>query len=335
MKWGWMGVRVYCWRSGTARLLAATVVVATLLGGAAAAQQSVVFEGSTFVNQGLVGVARVPSDARDQFGDTLGGFGSAMAMDLNSWKKNRDGSYTGTLFMVPDRGWNTQGTVDFRGRVHRFDATLRPFTGASTTAQNQLTVTYRKSILLHEAGNPPGRGRGPTDKEGTPTTGIDPLFVRPAFFGFPDLPVDGNNHIAVDNEGIVLAGDQTMWISDEYGPYVYHYDMSGRLLAAIRPPDAFTPMRLNASHQPVESFSANSPPIGQSYNLGNPISGRQNNQGFEGLAMSPDRKTLFILLQSALIQDLDATSSTTIRHTRKNTRLLAYDLRGPEPTLVG
>src|SRR4029077_5781962 len=160
---GWMGARVWCWRSNATRLLAGVVVAATLLGGAAAAQQSVVFEGSTFVNQGLVGVARVPSVARDQFGDTLGGFGSAMAMDLNSWKKNRDGSYSGTLFMVPDRGWNTQGTVDYRGRVHRFDVTLRPFTGASTMAQNQLTMTYRGSIPLHEAGNPLGRGRGPTD----------------------------------------------------------------------------------------------------------------------------------------------------------------------------
>ena len=335
MKWGWMDARVWCLRGGATRLLAGVVVAATLLSGAAAAQQSVVFEGSTFVNQGLVGVARVPSDARDQFGDTLGGFGSAMAMDLNSWKKNRDGSYTGTLHMVPDRGWNTQGTVDYRGRVHRFDVTLRPFTGASTTAQDQLTMNYRGSILLHEAGNWPGQGRGPTDKDGTPTTGLDPLDVRPGFFGFPDLPVDGENHIAVDNEGIVLAGNGTMWISDEYGPYVYHYDMSGRLLGAISPPEAFIPMRLDANGQPVENFSANSPPIGQSYDVGNPFSGRQNNQGFEGLAMSPDRQTLFVLLQSALIQDLDATSSTTIKYTRKNTRLLAYDLRGKEPTLVG
>ena len=267
---------------------------------------------------------------------TLGGFGSAMALDLNGWKRNRDGSYTGTLFMVPDRGWNTQGTVDYQGRVHSFDVMLLPFTGASTTVQNQLSMIYRSSIPLHEAGNPPGRGRGPTNKNGTPTTGIDPLDVRPAFFDFPELPVDGDNHIAVDNEGIFLAGDQTMWISDEYGPYVYHYDMSGRLLRVINPPDAFIPMRLDpATQKPVENFSANSPPIGQNYNLGNPVSGRQNNQGFEGLAMSPDRKTLFVLLQSALIQDLDATSSAAIRHTRKNTRLLAYDLRGPEPTLVG
>src|SRR5262249_31956714 len=156
----------------------------------------------------------------------------------------------GTLFMVPDRGWNTQGTLDYHGRVHSFDVTLRPFTGASTTAQNQLSMNYRGSIPLHEAGNPPGRGRGPTNKDGTPTTGIDPLFVRPAFFDFPELPVNDDNHIAVDNEGIVLANGQTMWISDEYGPYVYQYDMSGRLLGVIRPPDAFIPMRLDANHHP-------------------------------------------------------------------------------------
>src|SRR5262249_4273176 len=94
-------------------------------------------------------------------------------------------------------------------------------------------------------------------------------------------------------------------------------------------------MRRDASGNLVEDFSANSPPIGVTYNKGNPVSGRQNNQGFEGLAMSPDRRTLFILLQSALIQDLDSTSSATIKLTRRNTRLLAYDLRHREPKLVG
>src|SRR6201999_862354 len=219
MKRGWTDTRVCGWRSAATRLLAGMVVAATLLSGAGAAQQSLVFEGATFVNKGLVGVARVPSDARDQFGDTLGGFGSAMAMEPGSWHKNRDGSYSGTLFMVPDRGWNTQGTVDYRGRVHHFDITLRPFTGASTTQQNQLTMNYRGSVLMHESSNLPGPGPR-LDRQGRPTTGIDPLDVRPAFLHFPDLPVDGNNHIALDNEGIVLPGDGTMWVSDEYGPYV-------------------------------------------------------------------------------------------------------------------
>ena len=103
-----------------------------------------------------------------------------------------------------------------------------------------------------------------------------------------------------------------VWVSDEYGPYVYHYADNGALLHVIRPPAAFIPMRRDTSGNLVENFSANSPPTGQSYNTGNPVSGRQNDQGFEGLAISPDRKTLFVLLQSALIQDLDPTSSATI-----------------------
>ena len=134
---------------------------------------------------------------------------------------------------------------------------------------------------------------------------------------------------------MVHVGDGTVWVSEEYGPYIYHYDHNGLLLHAIRPPDAFIPMRRDASGNLVENFSANSPPIGQTFNKGNPVSGRQNNQGFEGLAMSPDRKTLFVLLQSALIQDLDPTSATTIKLTRHNTRLLAYDLHHDEPRLVG
>jgi hypothetical protein len=303
--------------------LAASAAISLAIGGVASAQ-SVSFEGSTFVNKGLVGVARVPSDAVDQFGETLGGFGSSMAMDLATWHQKLDGSYAGTLYMLPDRGWNTQGTVDFRGRLHRFHGTLTPFTGASTTAQNQLQLDYRSSTLFLQAG-------------GVPTTGLDPTGVRKGVFNTPDLPIAGDGHVPVDDEGLVHVGDGTVWVSEEYAPYIYHYAKDGQLLQVIRPPDAFIPMRLDATGNLVENFSANSPPIGVTLNPspGNPVVGRQNNQGFEGLAMSPDRNTLFVLLQSALIQDLDATSSATIKVTRHNTRLLAYDLRPFQPKLIG
>src|SRR5262249_11051769 len=108
-----------------------------------AAAQSVTFEGATYVNKGLVGVTRVPSNAVDKFGDTLGGFGSAMAMLPGSWHKRANGTYVGRLLMVPDRGWNTGGTVDYAGRLQRFDITLTPFYGASTTDQNQLVMNYK------------------------------------------------------------------------------------------------------------------------------------------------------------------------------------------------
>jgi hypothetical protein len=160
---------------------------------------------------------------------------------------------------------------------------------------------------------------------GRPTTGLDAVNVLQTA-GFPALPAGENYHVSVDNEGIVYSPDRTFWVSDEYGPYVYHYNPGGRLINVIRPPDAFIPMRLDSNNDPVQNFSANSPPINENYNLGNPVSGRQNNQGFEGLAISPDGKTLFVLLQSALIQDLDPAN---IKTTRRNTRLLAYDITVP------
>jgi hypothetical protein len=301
--------------------IAASLLSTTLLLGATAAfaQTSVSFQGETFVNKGLVGVARVPSNAVDKFGDTVS-IGSGMAVLPGSWHKRGDGSYIGRFLMLPDRGWNTQGTVDYAGRLHRYEAVLRPYYGSGPTTQDQLTMTYKTSNLFRE----PHRN----------TTGLDPLAVRPASGNLPALPQAPNGKIAVDDEGVVYPGDGTMWISDEYGPYVYHYNASGKLIGAIRPPEAFIPKRLH-NGAPADDFSANAPPQGQSYNTGNPVSGRQNNQGAEGLAISPDGKTLFVLLQSALIQDLDATSATTIKNTRRNARLLAYDISGAAPALTG
>ena len=106
--------------------------------------------------------------------------------------------------------------------------------------------------------------------------------------------------------------------------YVYHFSESGILIEAFAPPEAFIPMR-NGS----ESFSANSPP---SYDPtdsaipANPKTGRQNNQGFEGMTITPDGKLLYVLLQSSTIQD-GGTAST-----RRNTRLLERDLQKNEWT---
>lgn len=72
------------------------------------------------------------------------------------------------------------------------------------------------------------------------------------------------------------------------------------MISAIRPPDAFIPLRRGN-----DSFSADSPPI---YNQNlvpkpedNPT-GRNNNQGFEALTTNPDRTKLYTVIQSALNQ---------------------------------
>jgi hypothetical protein len=258
----------------------------------------------------LVGVARVPAAAVDSQGETLGGFGSGMMLAPGSWKQDKAG-YTAKLFMLPDRGWNTAGTTDYRARLQRFDMTLTPDDG-NPQHEGQLKLTYKGALML-------------TDAQGAPTTGLDPDAVRPAQGALPDLPVASNGHVALDNEAVAPAGDGGFWVSDEYGPYIYRYDAKGRMTGAIRPPAAFIPMR-----DGKEDFSSSNPPIGVLYDRGNPVTGRQNNQGFEGMSVSPDGKTLFVVNQSALRQDLDPGA---VRKTRRNVRLLAYDITGT-PRLI-
>ena len=118
----------------------------------------------------------------------------------------------------------------------------------------------------------------------------------------------------------MLGDDDTYWISDEYAAYVYQFDSKGKMLQAIRSPDAFIPLRNG-----TESFSAASPPIyNQDFEITpeDPSTGRANNQGLEALTASPDGKYLYTMLQSALIQDGGSKSST-----RRNTRLLKYRVK--------
>lgn len=290
---------------------AGLLALAAALGAPAAMAvevQSVSVEGAVFVNKGLVGVGRVPADARDKLGDTLGGIGSGMVADLKTWKREGD-SYSGVFYMLPDRGWNTEGTLDYQGRLQKFAITFTPDGGSATAPQTQLKLDYQDAILLHEA-------------DGKPTTGLDATEVRKAAGGFPDLP-GAAGKISVDNEGVVLAPDGSFWISDEYGPNIYHYAADGTLLGAIQPPPALVPMRGGA-----ENFASNNPPKGGAEpKPKNPERGRQNNQGLEGLAISRDGKTLYALLQSATIQDGGEGGGSPKRY---NTRFLAYDIADPK-----
>lgn len=118
----------------------------------------------------------------------------------------------------------------------------------------------------------------------------------------------------------MLGDDGTFWISDEYAAYVYQFDSKGKMIKAVRSPDAFVPQRNG-----TDSFSANSPPVyDPDFEIvpGDPTSGRGNNQGLEALTASPDGKYLYTMLQSATIQDGGSSSKK-----RRNTRLLKYRVK--------
>lgn len=133
--------------------------------------------GQTFVYQELAGYGKLASDARDKFGDTIGGIGSAIALDKKSWKKLGKKGYTGILYGLPDRGWNTQGTQNTQSRIHKFSvdfAVVDNATVANPAAPN-FKLTYLDTLLL-------------TGPDGTPLTGLDPT-GKISYKGFPDLPL--------------------------------------------------------------------------------------------------------------------------------------------------
>ncbi|KAK4128068.1 hypothetical protein N657DRAFT_685678 [Parathielavia appendiculata] len=284
---------------------------------------SVSCNGKTYTYEGLAGFGSLKSDARDQYGDTIS-IGSSMR--IKDWKKagNR---YKGTLYGLPDRGWNTNGTQATIPRIHIFEISFTPSPDATVAAPSGPNVEfeYKRTILLS----------GP---DGKPMTGLDPDFTGGLTYdGFPTMPAAtypgdgfggpgaGDKRISLDAEGLVIEDDGSFWISDEYGPFVYKFNKDGKLVAAIQPPDALLPIRNGEI-----SFNSNTPPI---YNQSivpdpeDPHHGRQNNQGFEGLTISADGKTLWVMLQSAARQDGGASSSK-----RRNTRLLKYVLNKQEVT---
>ncbi|MBZ9846719.1 esterase-like activity of phytase family protein [Mesorhizobium sp. CA14] len=263
-------------------------------------------DGVAYVDKGLVGVGRIPASQKDKFGETFGS-GSGMAMDAKSWA--RDGSgYKGSLWLLPDRGYNVVGTTDYRPRLNTILIELTPTApGAAPAAGQEQTgvkTTLSDTMLL-------------TDHKGADATGLDPLNgVREAAGDMPILPQADNGKLALDDEAIVRLPDGTMFISDEYGPNIYRFSAEGRLMSATQPPAALVPMR----HGKPNFASDNPGPGAAEPDPKDPETGRQNNQGLEGMSMTPDGKFLIAVLQSAARQDGGDSGST-----RQNTRALVYD----------
>jgi hypothetical protein len=87
----------------------ATVVGAVAGVATVAAQSAFVNQttcnGKQYTYQELVGYRTISGNARYEFGDTIGGIGSSLAIDRFQWVKLVNGSNTGVLWALPDRGW--------------------------------------------------------------------------------------------------------------------------------------------------------------------------------------------------------------------------------------
>src|SRR5262249_61898437 len=108
------------------RRTAAAVIFALLAAIPALAADTVTVGGLTLVNKGMVGVGRIPADQRDKYGETFGS-GSGLAADGTTWTRTADG-YSGTFYLLPDRGYNVSGTTDYRTRFYKLSIAFKPLT---------------------------------------------------------------------------------------------------------------------------------------------------------------------------------------------------------------
>ncbi len=113
-----------------------------------------------------------------------------------------------------------------------------------------------------------------------------------------------------DPEGVRVARDGTVYVSDEYGPWVDAFSPEGGRVRRFEIPRAFRVERQD------EKPEGELPPTN--------VKGRQPNRGFEGLALSPDGATLWAILQSPLIQD--GALNAKLKRVGVNVRVLAIDV---------
>jgi hypothetical protein len=238
---------------------------------------SVSFEGTVFVNHGLVGAGQLAAATRDFAGDSLGSFSS---MAITDWDRLPDGTYAGALTTLPDRGPNAVGSIagtsDYANRLHRFSFTFAPHVGDGDAAPDQVKLTPTGGVVLKDA-------------KGQAMTGLEPTAATIA------------GRTSLDSEGLAMAADGGFYVSDEYAAAIYHFDKVGALKGVIPPVPALAPMI--AGQLNVTGLTA-------------PDTGRRNNQGLEGVSIVPGGKRLATLLQSATVQDSVADADQTRTNTR-------------------
>jgi hypothetical protein len=158
---------------------------------------------------------------------------------------------------------------------------------------------------------------------GTPTGGGAPIPVDPSIKA-GRLLTGGD----FDIESIRRAPDGTLWFGDEFGPYLLHTDMHGRVLEAPIPLPNFRALPstaggtevnplVQAVSNPVRTLAANLPDSG----------------GFEGMALNKSGTRLYALLEKAINGDALRTrlliNEFSLAQRRYTGKTFAYILDAP------
>jgi len=229
-------------------------------------------------------------------GNTLGGLGSGLA-----WAG-------GTTFIAtPDRGPNAtpynaslEDTTSYITRFQTLNMALTANSGSGLAFN--LTPTLTATTLLS---SPTALTYGAGGTPALNATNNTHYFTGRSDGFDASLPSSNTNNARFDPEGVRVSNDgKSVFISDEYGPYVRQFDRTtGALIKTFA-----LPSNLAVAVQGPTTISEDA---AHSTNT----TGRVANKGMEGLAITPDGTKLIGIMQAPLLQD-----------TKKNVRIVTIDI---------
>jgi hypothetical protein len=201
------------------------------------------------------------------------------------------------FWMLTDRGPNGQIKVDGTNRRTFWVPEFNPMILRVKTEGETVRILETLPIV---------------GQSGKPVTGL------PNLKGIDETPYDYSardvltfNPNGLDTEGLVRTAAGEFWIAEEYSPSLLHVDRTGKVLKRYVPEG----VKLNGTDYPVAEVL---PAI---------YSKRKINRGFEGLALSSDEKTLYVTLQSPLLNPDKKTGDAS-----RNSRLIVFDIPSEKVT---
>ena len=289
-----------------------------------------------------IGVAAlaVPSLAQAEFSllgiGTLIGSKAGANADLSGLKGNLesgvaanelDGTGSGIAYaggnsflMLPDRGPNANpynaaidNTTSYISRFQTVSVSLKPAPAGSALPFEVHPELRATTLLFSPTELTYGDGKAAMLGTGAPSVN------KPGRFFFTgrsdnfasDRPSTDAGDARLDPEGIRLSHDaKSVFVSDEYGPFVYQFDRA-------------TGGRLKSFALPAKLAVAHLSPIGDA-EIADNKRGRTANKGMEGLAITPDGKTLVGMMQAALRQD------AAVPDSKKLLRIIRIDIASGE-----
>jgi hypothetical protein len=245
---------------------------------------------------------------------------SLPALDAFGTTKISGGSYGSAFVPAPGRPGFFYGITDRGPNADSGDGNkVEPMSGVDAAH-----AAFHPRIGLFQLGNGRARLIGDPivlkDVNGTPYNGLPNTVTKKGIAASAETIEDMTGKALApdtdgyDPEGLVALQDGTFWVSDEYGPYITHFDKTGKELERLSPWQTGAAFAADAASHRIDTKH----PLPVELQL------RTKNKGMEGLTVTPDGRTLVGIMQSALTQPDLGTAKTGLVTT---CRIVTVDLR--------